>query len=275
MHNGAKCFPKISIITPSFDQVQFIEQTILSVLTQEYPNLEYIIVDGGSTDGTTGILKKYISEISWISERDEGQAEAINKGLMMASGEIVGFLNADDLYTPGALRCVGESFVDYSEARWLVGRCKIIDTAGMEIRKSISSYKNFWLRAKIPYSIYVLNFISQPATFWRRSLIERVGLLNQHLNYALDYDYWLRFYLHGSPLLINDDLACFRWHSGSKSGSTCCAQFEEQYQVARQYTHSPLLLALHRAHNWITIRTYRHLQAPTQPVRSLTFGKAK
>jgi glycosyltransferase involved in cell wall biosynthesis len=275
MHSGAKYFPKISVITPCLNQAQFIEQTIHSVLSQDYPNLEYIVIDGGSMDGTTGVLKKYSSKLAWISQKDEGQADAINKGLKLASGEIIGFLNADDLYMPMALQCVGECFENHSETSWLIGRCRIIDSTGKEIRKSISIYKNFWLQARVPYSIFVLNFISQPATFWRRSLIERVGFLNQHLNYALDYEYWLRLYLHYPPFVIKDVLACFRWHSGSKSGSTCRAQFDEQYQVARQYTHSPLLLALHRAHNWLAIQTYQHLQASARPVRGLVFGKAK
>src|SRR5688500_4533124 len=118
--------PKISIITPSLNQGDFIEQTILSVLSQDYPNLEYLVVDGGSSDATLGVLAKYAGKVTWISEADKGQTDAINKGLRRATGSIVGYLNADDLLLPGTLNKIGEVFSDHPQARWATGTCRIV-----------------------------------------------------------------------------------------------------------------------------------------------------
>lgn len=137
--------PKITIITPSLNQAFFIEETIQSVFSQGYPYLEYLVIDGGSTDGTIDILKKYEGRLSWISGPDSGQTNAINKGLRLATGEVVAFLNSDDLYEPGALLTVGEFFASRPEAVWLTGMCINIDQSGKEIRQRTRLYKNFWL----------------------------------------------------------------------------------------------------------------------------------
>ncbi|MCD4672777.1 MAG: glycosyltransferase, partial [Anaerolineaceae bacterium] len=165
-----KPLPRISIITPSFNQADFIETTILSVLGQEYPHLEYIVVDGGSTDGTLDILRKYETQLTWSSEEDRGQAHAINKGLARAGGEVVAFLNSDDVYAPGALLATGEYFAAHPGAWWLTGKCAIVDDQGCEIRKLITAYKHFWLQFRSYGVLQIMNYISQPATFWRRSL---------------------------------------------------------------------------------------------------------
>src|SRR5579862_9846502 len=127
-----KSLPRITIITPSYNQADYIEQTIVSVLKQEYPNLEYIVMDGGSNDGTLDILKSYSDRLTWFSEKDHGQTHAINKGMRMASGVIVGFLNSDDILLPGALQHIGSFFVDHPEPKFVTGKCRVIDKNGVE-----------------------------------------------------------------------------------------------------------------------------------------------
>lgn len=251
-----KQLPKISIITPSYNQAIFIEQTIQSVLDQQYPLLEYWVIDGSSTDGTLQILKKYEKYLSWTSEPDKGQADAINKGLSRASGEVVAFLNSDDLYNPGSLQVAGEYFASHLDAQWLSGRCINIDSQGKPIRFMIRQYKNFWLRINSYKMLFVLNYISQPSTFWRRRLLDEVGYLNTSLYYTMDYEYWLRIGKHYQLHVLNKDLARFRIHSGSKSGATAHRQFDEELQVAMSYNKNQFLTGLHRIHLYLTVAIY-------------------
>lgn len=144
-----KNLPKISIITPSYNQANYIEDTILSVLSQDYPNLEYIIIDGGSDDGTLEILKKYDKKLKIISEKDSGQTNAINKGMKISTGDIISYLNSDDMYLPGTLKTVGCRFTNYHDVKWITGRCRIIDNRGIAIRSIITTWKNLWLKKKI------------------------------------------------------------------------------------------------------------------------------
>ena len=250
--------PKISIITPSFNQGKFIEQTIRSVLDQGYPNLDYIVVDGGSTDHTPEILKRYEQHLTWTSEPDLGQANAINKGLRKASGEVVAYLNSDDLYLPGTLHAVGSYFMEHPQANWLSGTCRNIDENGHEIRQFIRHYKNFWLRLANYRVLLILNFIAQPATFWRRSVMQDAGLLDETLHYTLDYEYWLRIGQRHKLHVLKIDLAAFRLHAASKSGATAYKQFDEELKVAQSYG-SPLTNALHQLHNLVIVFIYRHI----------------
>jgi glycosyltransferase involved in cell wall biosynthesis len=248
--------PKISIVTPSFNQGQFIEETIQSVLNQNYPDLEYIIVDGGSTDNTLDILRKYSDSVFWIIEPDRGQVDAINKGLRRATGEVIAFLNSDDLYVPGALRAVGEYAVAHPEAMLITGQCRNIDENGAEIRKAIAFYKNIWLRLRSYQALLTLNYISQPATFWRKAVIERIGYLDESLHYTMDYDYWLRIGCQYTIHCLYRYLACFRIHSSSKSGTTAHKQFDEELFVAAKYG-AGLPLRLHRLHRFVTVFIYK------------------
>ena len=251
-----KPLPRISIITPSYNQVDFIETTILSVLEQEYPDLEYIVMDGGSTDGTLDILRKYEDRLQWVSEPDRGQAHAINKGLARASGEVTAFLNSDDVYAPGALRAVGAYFADHAEAQWLTGKCSIIDEKGQEMRKAITAYKHFWLGFRSYDVLQVVNYISQPATFWRRGLLQEIGSLNEDLRYTMDYEYWLRIGQRYRPHVLRHRLAGFRLYTASKSGGGYEDQFAEELAVCRRFS-SPLVVQLHRLHNALILGVYR------------------
>ncbi len=254
-----KSLPRITVITPSYNQGQYIEQTIESVLSQDYPDLEYWVIDGGSTDGTVDILRRYDGRINWISERDRGQTHAINKGLARATGQVLAYLNSDDVYEPGALITVGEYFSRYPQAVWVAGKCRIVDTAGREVRRAITLYKNIWLRLGSCTVLRVLDYLSQPATFWHRKVIDKIGSFNEALRYAMDYDYSLRVARHFPLRVIDAYLASFRVHPSSKGGTGFVAQFEEDLTCARQHCSSRVLVGLHAVHNATIVAVYSRL----------------
>jgi glycosyltransferase involved in cell wall biosynthesis len=238
---------KISVITPSFNQAEYIERTLNSVLFQETDfRFELIVMDGGSTDGTLEILKKYQEKIRWISEKDDGQADAINKGLKLATGEILAYLNSDDVYLPGTLQRVADLLDDNPDKEWLYGQCNIIDENDREIRKGITRYKN-WSGSEFSYNrLLTENYISQPAVFFRRTALDIAGDFNPDLHYAMDYDMWLRLSQISPPIVFNDYLASFRMHGASKSTLNSGNLFREQYMVHKEYDQRRYLLFRHR-----------------------------
>jgi glycosyltransferase involved in cell wall biosynthesis len=239
--------PKISIVTPSYNQGKFIERTILSILNQDYKNFEYIIMDGGSTDETLEILKKYDDKIIWKSEKDNGQSDAINKGIKMATGEIIAYLNSDDTYEPGALKKVAEFFENNSDKKWVYGKCKIINEKDQEIRKWITAYKNLLLKNYSYKKLLTENFISQPATFWRKELHQELGYFNEKENFCMDYEFWLRISQKYDAGVIDNYLANFRYYSDSKSGAVNKQQFLDQLRLAQKYGKShPTSLLIHK-----------------------------
>ncbi len=251
--------PKISVITPSFNSESYIENTIRSVLNQDYPNLEYLVIDGGSTDLTLDILKKYNGSVTWISEKDRGQSNAINKGLHLATGDVIAYLNSDDMYEPDALHKVGRFLVDHPHASWITGKCRQINQLGEEIRKPITTYKNFWLFFKSYNALLVIDFISQPATFWCKNVINRIGSFNENLHLAMDYEYSLRVGKLFKLWVIDDYLASFRIHEASKS-ALITNHFSEDLFVAERYARSHLQVALHRLHNYLITFYYLRMQ---------------
>jgi glycosyltransferase involved in cell wall biosynthesis len=229
---------RVSVVTPSFNQARFIERTIRSVLDQEGDfDLEYLVVDGQSTDGTLDIVRKYQDRLSWTSEPDRGQVDAVNKGLRRATGDVVGWLNSDDVLLPGALARVAAAFAANPAAEWVHGRCDIIDADDRVIRRWIAAYKH-WCCKRYSYArLLTENVISQMTVFWRRSVHEAVGYLDTGLKLAFDYDFWLRLAERGDPVYIPERIACFRWYDTSKSGSGYDRQFREDYDVATR--HAP------------------------------------
>lgn len=235
----------MTIITPSFNQGRFIEETIESVLGQDYPDLEYLVMDGGSTDETVEILRRYEGRLKWTSEKDRGQSDAINKGIRRATGEVIAYLNSDDLYEKGALRRAGEYFLERPESLWMTGRCRIIDIQGKEVRQSITAYKNFLL-SRYGYNILlVTNFISQPATFIRKKAFDSLGLFDESQHRVMDYDFWLRVGRMQPPGILDEYLAAFRVHPGSKTSSSFRHTFKEELEVARKHTDSAVINGLH------------------------------
>jgi glycosyltransferase involved in cell wall biosynthesis len=243
---------KISIITPSYNQAPFIERTIRSVLDQGYANLEYIVMDGGSTDGTIDILKRYGGQLTWISEQDKGQADAINKGITRSTGDIIAYLNSDDTYEPDALIKVASHFSRNPKTMWLTGRCRIIDEQDREIRRLVTAYKNFLLRHYSYSLLLATNPVSQPATFWRRSVISEFGLFDETEHLVMDYDYWLRIGKTYPPAVLDGYLAAFRVYAATKTSSSFLTTFEREMVLARKHSTSAVLNGLHRI-NYISI----------------------
>lgn len=244
----SKRWPSISIVTPSYNQGQFIRQTIESVLGQNYPNLEYWVIDGGSTDDTVSILKSFGQKIKWLSEKDRGQTEAINKGLKKVSGEIVAYLNSDDVLLPGVLTKVATFFQQNPTAQWVSGDYFIIDETGRRYQSYVAWYKKilrFWPTFS---TLAVANYIVQPSTFWRRSLHDEVGWFNEQRRYCMDYDFWLRVMKKYPLRTVSDQWSEFRIHRQSKGGADYRKQFAEEHQVVQHYTKNPALLRLHWWH---------------------------
>lgn len=228
--------PSISIITPNRNGERFLERTIQSVLAQrdDHVDLEYMVLDGASTDGSLGIIEPYKDRIDTvISEPDQGPAAAINKGLRMARGEIIAWLNADDVYHPGALRRVLEAMTRRPKAALCFGSCRIVDEYGREIRRAVTRFKELFFPLSGRFTIQCVNYVSQPAMFFRRRALELAGPLREDLRAAFDYDLTLRLWRHGGAARVpGPPLADFRWHAGSISGSHFHAQFREELQAA-------------------------------------------
>lgn len=208
--------PYVSVVTPSFNQAPFLADTIESVLAQTYPNIEYIVIDGGSTDGSIDIIRHYADHLAyWVSEPDRGQAHAINKGLAVARGEIIGWLNSDDVYLPDTVEAAAAVFADRSDVDAVYGRLARIDAAGQPIPTPTLPKDRLTFDRHHVIGECIVN---QPGSFWRRSIMERVGLLNEDLRYALDYEYWTRMIAAGARFRRLDRvMAKFRLSADSKT----------------------------------------------------------
>ena len=204
--------PLVTIVTPSYNQREFLEETILSVLDQDYPAIEYIIVDGGSTDGSIEIIEKYQEKLAaWISETDRGQSDAINKGFALGHGEIMAWLNSDDIYTQDAIGEAVEALQGNPQIGMVYGDTEIINGVGEKIGDFNAKQTNFvrLMRGGV--------YIPQPAAFWRRELWDQAGLLNQSYYFAMDYDLWVRFSRISPIQYISRLWAKFRIHEDGKT----------------------------------------------------------
>lgn len=207
--------PRLTIITPSFNQAAFIERTFLSVLDQDYPDLEYLVVDGGSTDGSVDIIRAYEDRLAWwVSEPDKGQTDALNKALRRATGDIVAYINSDDVYLPGAFARAVAALEANPGAEWAVGACRFEGDAGFTTevwRPELPTRARHW---------WVLDpwGVPQPSSFWRRSVFERLGPFREDLRYVFDTEHGLRLAMAGSmPALIEEELAVRVLHDEAKS----------------------------------------------------------
>lgn len=206
-------WPRISIVTPSYNQGCYLEETIRSVLSQHYPNLEYFIIDGGSQDDSVDIIKKYDSEITyWESVPDNGQAHALNKGFSRVSGDIVGWLNSDDIYLPGALFAVALEFLN-NKIDFLCGGCLLFFEGRSE--------SDFVRRPQQRITDYLpaLDYIDQPSSFWSRNIMQEIGGLNDAMHYAFDWEYFLKVYQRYPIYFSRAVFSAYRIHAKHKTGT--------------------------------------------------------
>jgi glycosyltransferase involved in cell wall biosynthesis len=227
MRKERSALPTISVVTPSFNQAAFLEQTIQSVLEQGYPQLEYIIIDGGSTDGSVDIIKKYSARLTyWVSERDSGFGDAINKGFKRASGDILCWINSDDLLEPGALMTVGKFFQQYLNVGLLYGDRKIIN----ENAEDLGSRRfYFYMPGQFRYG----RSIAQEAAFWRKDALQKVGEIDQNLKFAIDFDLWCRLSKIVLVRHVPFTLGVFRRQKGSKTSTIRQKGVEETIQAIK------------------------------------------
>ena len=219
--------PKVSIVTPAFNQARFLPETLRSVREQDYPNIEHIVIDGGSTDGTVDILRT-APKIRWVSEPDRGQVDALNKGFAMATGEIRAWLNSDDTISPGAVR-VAVDALESNKADLVYGDVRLIDEDGTHLRMSYG----------IPFDyrilLYGIDYIGQQSVFFRRALLEKAGPLRVDLDNAFDYELWLRMARHGRLVYVPHLRGSIRKHVGAKSIAAAQRTADETRQIRREY----------------------------------------
>jgi glycosyltransferase involved in cell wall biosynthesis/ADP-heptose:LPS heptosyltransferase len=246
-------WPKISVVTPSFQQGRFIEENIRSVLDQRYPNFEHIVVDAGSTDQTVSILKKY-RHLRWVSEKDLGQTHAINKGLLMSSGDVVAYLNSDDAYRPQAFHTIARYFQENPSARMVVGNCDYINEASETVGHLKARYEK--LEDLIRYWGWDKWYcLPQQAVFLRRDVLAEVGLFDIHYHMVMDLDMWLRIAQVTSPRVVSQTLAAFRLAPDTKTVSSTHLMYREEFQASRRYWR--LLPARRRLA--VALQAHRHL----------------
>jgi glycosyltransferase involved in cell wall biosynthesis len=207
--------PRLTIITPSFNQAAFLERTLRSVLDQGYENLEYLVVDGGSTDGSVDIIRRYEDRLAWwVSEPDKGQTDALNKALRRATGDVIAYINSDDVYLPGAFDRAVAALRAAPDADWVVGACRFEGDAGFTTEvwrpELPRGGRHWWILG--PWGV------PQPSSFWRRSVFDDLGLFREDLRYVFDTEHGLRLVMAGRlPVMLDDELAVRVLHDEAKS----------------------------------------------------------
>ncbi|EKD89437.1 MAG: cell wall biosynthesis glycosyltransferase-like protein [uncultured bacterium] len=226
--------PLVTIVTPSYNQARFLEQTMRSVLDQDYPNIEYLVVDGASTDGSVELIKKYSDRLTWwVSEKDGGQAEAINKGFARAKGEIIAWINSDDYYMPGAVAGAVKALMNNQEVGFIYGNVRVVDKDDIILNQL--TYDNWSLKDLLSFHI-----IGQPAVFMRRSLLEKVGYLDQSYHCLLDHHLWIRLAAQSGMKHIPSLWASAHYHEDCKNLAIAAEFGKEAKRMVLWMQSSPM-----------------------------------
>ncbi len=260
--NFSSMRPLISLITPSYNQNKYLEQTIQSVISQKYPNLEYIIMDGGSNDGSLNTIAKYESHLAyWQTGTDGGQYDAVQQGFLHSHGEIMGYLNSDDLYFPWTLQVVGQIFSAFPQLQWLTTSrpCATGVHGHFPLEHTHHNWSRRWFLSTRGKLMKSRGFIQQEATFWRRSLWEKAGAyLDTGLQYAGDFELWSRFFEHAIPATVDIPLAMFRLHDDQKTSNIDKYLLEAEKVLSRYSLPIRIPLFFIRLLNQIYLKTGSH-----------------
>lgn len=235
-HSPLGSKPLISVITASYNQSRYIEKNILSVAQQNYPNIEHLIIDGGSTDGTIDILNNYGDKVRWISERDDSTEDAINKGFRMSGGDIIGVLNSDDYYLPDTTTMVMEFFKEHPDAKIIYGKAYYVDNDERYLADYPTEPFDFQRLA-------VSNFICQPSVFMRRDAFSELGGFSETLRFATDLDLWIRAAQRYKIEYLPRFLSVYRWHNEAKNAlsvNSLDSAKECLNLIIRHYNWAPL-----------------------------------
>lgn len=216
---------RVSVITPSYNQAAYLEQTIRSVLEQDYPQIEYFVIDGGSTDGSVEIIQKYAKRFAyWVSEKDRGQADAINKGFVRATGDVVAWLNSDDYYLPGVVRAAVKVFEEHPDAALVYGNMLAVDENG-------KTFNTFTYRQLKLDDLLCFQIIGQPAVFMRRAALQKTDGLNLNFHFLLDHLLWIQIAKHGQLLYVNQTWSAARYHAEAKNRARAAEFGREAFRI--------------------------------------------
>ncbi|MGA3291909.1 MAG: glycosyltransferase [Candidatus Microgenomates bacterium] len=254
--------PSISIVIPSYNKSQFIGITLDSILRQSCRNFEIIVQDGGSTDGTFDIVRKYARKYPKIfnieSKRDNGQTSAINIGLKKAKGEIVTYINADDVYTQNAFSEVVKMYSKNPDSLWFAGRGKVIESSGKEIAKPSTLYKNFLLSLNSRFYLLITNYLSQPSVFLTKSAYQKYGPFTGINNgTVMEYSLWLKLSNVSMPIVVPKILSGFRISSGNISSIAYKNTLKEDDNIVRKFTKNKFILFMHKFNNLMRVATIK------------------
>lgn len=245
--------PKISIIIPSYNKIDYIGETLESIVTQNYSNFEVIIQDGGSTDGTVEIIKiyakKYPKFVTWESKKDKGQVDAINKGMRKAEGDILAYINADDVYENNAFNAVAEAYQNNPEALWFAGQGRVIDKNGAEIAKWVTAYKNLLLSINHYSLLLIVNYLMQPSVFITKTAYKLYGPFTGTRNFVLEFDMWLKIGKEKMPCVVKNTLSGFRIAGDNITSNDYIRLLDNDEKVLSDHTNNPFIRSLHKLHN--------------------------
>lgn len=231
-------WPRISVVTPSYNQGRYLDACIRSVLDQQYPNLEYFVFDGGSKDESVDVIRKYEKRLTfWTSEKDRGQSDAINRGFRKSTGQVLAWLNSDDLFLPGALERAARAYRENPSASFWFGRCIWVDEQGKYKRDYVSAKRVLFNRNALTYG---LNYIPQPATFMNADIMRQAGYLDEAIHYAMDAEIWMRLSAIAPPVAMEDKLAAAREHPQTKTLAGSFARIEAIRAISEKFTGVPM-----------------------------------